>query len=105
MIIVQVRSLHFCLGTDTNMLTYTIPNSGLPLPVKIKTDVGCAILINDLPICVFSRDEILCSRPIDMDQHSIQNVKNPVERFDAVNKAYVDRVNINHLLVLFLILF
>ena len=27
-----------------------------------------------------------------MDQHSIKNVKNPVERFDAVNKADVDRV-------------
>ena len=56
-------------------------------------------------LCLASRDEILCSRPIDMDQHSIKNVKNPVERFDAVDKAYVDRVNINHLLVLFLILF
>ena len=30
--------------------------------------------------------------PFDMDPHSIKNVKNPVERFDAVNKAYVDRV-------------
>ena len=74
------------------MLSYSVPNSGLPLPVKIKTDVGFAILTNELPICVFSRDEILCSRPIDMDLHSIKNVKNPVERFDAVNKAYVDRV-------------
>ena len=27
-----------------------------------------------------------------MDQHSIKNVKNPVERFDAVNEVYVDRV-------------
>ena len=27
-----------------------------------------------------------------MDQHSIKNVKNLVARFDAVNKAYVDRV-------------
>ena len=26
------------LGTDTNMLTYTIPNSGFPAPIKIKTD-------------------------------------------------------------------
>ena len=42
-------------GTDTNMVTYTIPNSGLPVPIKIKTDVGFGILIN------FSRDEILCS--------------------------------------------
>ena len=51
------------LGTDTNMLTYSVPNSGLPVPIKIKTDVGFGILINDLPICVFSRNEILCSRP------------------------------------------
>ena len=80
------------LGTDTNVLTYAIPSSGLPVPIKIKTDVGFGILINELPICVFSWDEILCSRPINMDQHLIKNVKNPVERFDAVNKAYVDRV-------------
>ena len=30
------------LGTDTNMLSYSVPNSGLPVPVKIKSDVGCA---------------------------------------------------------------
>ena len=74
------------------MLSYSVPNSGLPLPVKIKTDVGFAVMIDELPICVFDRDEILCSRPIDMDLHSINNVKNPVARFDAVNKAYIDRV-------------
>ena len=77
------------LGSDKNMLSYSVPNSGLPIPVKIKTDVGFAILINELSICVFDRDEIFCSRPIDMDQHSI---KNPIDRLDAVNKAYVDRV-------------
>ena len=32
------------LATDTNILTYTIPNSGLPVPIKIKTDVGFGIL-------------------------------------------------------------
>ena len=74
------------------MLSSSVPNSELPLPVNIKTDVGFAVLIDELPIYVFDRDEILCSRPIDVDQHSIKNVKNPVERFDAVNKAYVDRV-------------
>ena len=42
------------LGTDTNMLTYTIPNSGLSV---IKTDVGFAVLIAELPICVFDRDK------------------------------------------------
>ena len=81
MILLQVKTL--LLGTDTNMLTYSVPNSGLPVPIKIKTDVGLAILINELPICVFDRDEILCSRPIDMDQHSIKNVKNPVNKLNA----------------------
>ena len=28
------------LGTDTNMPTYSVPNSGLPVTIKIKTDVG-----------------------------------------------------------------
>ena len=27
-----------------------------------------------------------------MDQHSIKNVKNLADRFDAVNKAYADRI-------------
>ena len=80
------------LGTDTNMLTNSVPNSGLPVPIKIKTDVGFAISIDELPICVFGRDEILCSRPSDMDQHLIKNVKNPADTLDAVNKAYADRI-------------
>ena len=74
------------------MLTYSVLNSGLPVPIKIKTDVGFAILIDELSIYVFDRDEILCSRPIDIDQHSINNVKNPADRSDAVNKAYDDRI-------------
>ena len=86
------KKFTFLLGSDKNMLSYSVPNSGLHLPVKIKTDVGFAVLNDDLPICVFDRDEIICSRPIYMGQHSIKNVKNPVERFDAVNKANVDRV-------------
>ena len=80
------------LGTDTTMLTYSVPNSGLPVPIKIKTDVGFAILIDELPICVFGQDEILCSQPIDVDHHSIKNVKNQIDRLDAVNKAYADRI-------------
>ena len=80
------------LGTDTNMLTYSVPNSGLPVPIEIKTDAGFAILIDELRICVFGRDEILRSRPVDMDQHSIKNLKNPADRLDAVNKAYADRI-------------
>ena len=38
------------LGSDTNMLTYSVPNAGLPVPVKIKTDVCFAILMDELPI-------------------------------------------------------
>ena len=63
------------------------------MPIKIKTDVGFAILIKELPVFVFGQDEILCSQPIDMDQHSIKNVENPIDRLDAVNKAYADRLN------------
>ena len=80
------------LGSDTNMLLYSIPNSGLPVPIKIKTYGGFAILINQLPICDFGQDVISCSQPIDMDFHFIKNVKSPVNKLDAVNKAYVDRI-------------
>ena len=81
------KKITLLIETETNMLTYSVPNSGLPVPVKIKTDLSFAILISELPICVSSRDEILCSRLIDMDQHSNKNVKNPVKKLDAVNKA------------------
>ena len=36
--------------------------------------------------------ETLCSRPIDMDQHSIKNVKYLVNKLDAVNRVYADRI-------------
>ena len=62
------------------------------MPVKIKTYVSFALLIDELPICVFGQDEILCRQPIDMDQHSIKNVNNPINRLDAVNKDYVNRI-------------
>ena len=62
------------------------------MPIKLKTDVGFAIMIDELPICVFGRDEILCSRSINMDQHSIKNVKNSADRLDAVNKTYADHI-------------
>ena len=58
------------------------------MPVKIKTDVGFAILINELPICVFGQDDILCSQPIDMNQHSITNVMSPVNKLDADRLKY-----------------
>ena len=80
------------LGSDANMLSYFAPNSGLLVPVKITTDGDFASLINQLPICDFSQNEILCSQPIDMDLHFIKNVKSPVNKLDAVNKAYVDRI-------------
>ena len=64
----------------------------ITVPIKIKTDVDFAILIDELPIYVFGWDEILCSRPIDMDRHSIKNVKNSADRLDAVNNAYADRM-------------
>ena len=59
------------------------------MPVKLKTIAGFAILFNQYPICHFRQDVILCSQPIDMDQHSIKNVKSPVIKFDAVDRAYV----------------
>ena len=62
------------LGSDTNMLSYSIPNSRLPVPVKIKTDGGFTILVNQLLICDFGQDVIACSQPIDMDLHLIRNV-------------------------------
>ena len=49
-------------------------------------------MINDIPICVFGQDEILCRRPIDMDQLSIKNAMSTINKFDAVNKAYADRI-------------
>ena len=88
----KVKKFTLLLGTDTNMISYSFLVSGLPVPVKIKTDGGFYILINQLPIRDFSQDLIVCSQPIDMDDHLIKNVKNPVNKFDAVNKAYVDRI-------------
>ena len=86
------KSFSLLLGSDTIMLSYSVPNSGLPVSIKIKTDVGFAILINELPICVFGQDEILCSRPIAINQHSIKNVMSRLDKFYAVNKAYADRI-------------
>ena len=62
------------------------------MPVKIKNYVGSAILIKELPVCGFGQDEILRSQPIDMDQHSMKNVMNPIDRLDAVNKTFADRL-------------
>ena len=82
------------LGTSSNTIEYSRPNpdSVVPAPVKLNTSEGFVILINSHPICGFSQDLIVCRQPIDMSQHSIKNVKCPVNKLDAVNKAYVDRI-------------
>ena len=86
------KTFTLLLRSDKNMLSYSVSNSGLPAPVKIKADIAFAILIKELPVCVFSQDEILYSQPIDMELNSIKNVKNPVDILDAVNKTYADRI-------------
>ena len=98
------KKFTFLLVTNTNMLSYSSPDSQLPMTIKIKTDGGFLILIYQQPICDFGQNVILCSQPIDMDLHLIKNVNSPVNKFDAVNKAYVDRITIKQPLVLFLIL-
>ena len=80
------------LGSDTNMLSYYLPVSQLKVPIKIKTDGGFAILINQLPICDFGQNVISCSQPIDRNLHLIKNLKSPVNKLDAVDKANVDRI-------------
>ena len=77
------------LGSNTNVLSYSLPDSQLNVPVKIKTDGGFAMLINQLPICDFGQDVISCSQSIHMDRYLIKNMKNSLNKFDAVNKACV----------------
>ena len=57
------KKLTIQLGTDTNMLSYSFSDSRLPVPLKTKADEYFTILINQLPICDFSQDVILCSQP------------------------------------------
>ena len=66
------KKFTFLLGTDTNMLSCSVPDSGLSVPIKIKTDGGFAILINQLPTCDFNQDVISCNQPIDMNLHLIR---------------------------------
>ena len=65
------------LGSDTNMLSYSVPNSGLLVPVKIKTDGGFAILINQLPICDFGPDLI---------SYSQFNIIQSIHRYESFNQ-------------------
>ena len=80
------------LGSDTNVLSYSLPDLQLKFPIKIRTDGGFITLIKQLPICDFGEDVILCSQPMDMNHHLIKNVKSHVNKLDAVNKAYTDHV-------------
>ena len=59
------------LGSERNMLSYSVPNSGLPAPVKIKADIAFTILIKELLVCVFSQDKIIYSQSIDKELNSI----------------------------------
>ena len=77
---------------DTNILSYSVPDSGLPVPIKIKTDGGFAILINQLPICNFRQDVISCSQSIDINLYLIKNVKSPTNKCDTINAAYADHI-------------
>ena len=43
-------------------------------------------------ICNFGQDVILCSQTIDINLHLNKNLKSPVNKFEAVNKAYADRL-------------
>ena len=74
------------------MLSYSALNSGLPVPVMIKTDGDFSSLINQLPICDFGQDVISCNQPIDMDLYLVRNVKNPVNKLVEANKAFADRI-------------
>ena len=49
-------------------------------------------MINQLHICDFGQDVISCSKFIDMDLHFINNVTSRVNKLNAVNNAYVDRI-------------
>ena len=80
------------LGTDTYMISYSLPHSQLKIRIKIKIDGGFIILINQLPICDFGQDVILCNQPIEMNLHLIKNEMSSVNKFEAVNKAYADRI-------------
>ena len=46
------------LGSYTNVLSYSLPDSQLKVSIKIIADGGFAILINQLPICDFGQDVI-----------------------------------------------
>ena len=81
-----------CPRNGIFLLLYSLPDSQLKVPIKIKTDGGFVVLINQLPICDYSLDVISCSQPINMNLHLIKNVRSPANKFDAVSKAYANRI-------------
>ena len=84
------KEILLLLVSVQNTLSYTRLNSGVP--VKLDTTGGFVISIRSHPICGFIQDLILCSQHIDMNQHSMKNVKSSVNKLNAVNKADADRI-------------
>ena len=91
MILLKVRSLHFSWDRHKYAIVL-LSRFRITSSCQDKTNGGFAILISQLPICVFSQDLISCSQPIDLDDHLIKNMKNPANKFDTVNKAYAYRI-------------
>ena len=79
MILQQVRSLHFCWDKHKYAIIF-------------MTSFTITSAYNQPPICNFGQDVILCSQSIDMGLHLVKNVTSPVNKLDADNKAYVDRI-------------
>ena len=80
------------LGSDTNVLSYSLPDSQLKVPIKIETDEGFIIFINQLPVCDIGQRCNIMQSPIDMNLHLIKNVKSPVNKLNTLNKSYADRI-------------
>ena len=91
MILLQVRSLHSAGVRHKYAIIFRI-QFRIISACQDKNWWRCCILINQLPICDFGHDVTSCSQPIDMDLHLINDVKSSVNKLDAVDKAYVDRI-------------
>ena len=78
--------------TDTNMLSYSVPDSGLPVPIKIKTDGRfCHLDYSATYMRLKSGCNIMKSTH-GYESTFNQECENLVNKFYAVNKAYVDRI-------------
>ena len=49
-------------------------------------------MINQLSICDFDQDVILCSQLIDMNLHLIKKGMSTINKCDIVKKVYADRI-------------